>query len=122
MLIYMFGSIAMCYNSSYLTTPNIRWIGLRSDDILHLKNSILPLQKSDLKKLKSIEEKEYLLLVPHLKDELSIMTNIGKVEIEALLGNEECLINLSQKIRDNMHFDQLNCEEIKENEYISMIF
>ncbi|XP_032666985.1 meiotic recombination protein SPO11 [Odontomachus brunneus] len=81
MLIYRFGSTALCKENEYLACPKARWLGIFPSELLTLGARTTPLTEADIAKLRSIEARAYVSEA--VSKELSILRK-GKAEIEAV--------------------------------------
>eukprot|EP00891_Asterochloris_glomerata_P001864 jgi/Astpho2/1864/Aster-00389 len=82
------GSMNMSYDSSNLTTPDIKWLGVRPSDLDRFKipqQCRLPMTEEDIKTGKRLLEEDFIKANPDWVKELQIMVD-GKVkaEIQAL--------------------------------------
>ncbi|GLJ48885.1 hypothetical protein SUGI_1031080 [Cryptomeria japonica] len=86
--VYMCGSKNMSYDSSNLTTPDIKWLGIRPSDLdkYHIPDQCrLPMTEQDIKTGKDLLEEEFVKKNPGWVDELNIMVKTKqKAEIQAL--------------------------------------
>lgn len=86
--VYMHGSQTMAYDSSNLTTPDVKWLGVRPSDLDRFsipEQCRLPMSEKDIQHCKSLLKEEWLLSKPEWKKEVEIMlaTKV-KAEIQAL--------------------------------------
>ena len=86
--VYMKGSMNMSYDSSNLTTPDIKWLGVRPSDLDRFnipQQCRLPMTDDDVKTGKRLMEEEFIKANPEWVKELEIMTSTKvKAEIQAL--------------------------------------
>ncbi|KAK9844111.1 hypothetical protein WJX81_004715 [Elliptochloris bilobata] len=86
--VYMKGSMNMSYDSSNLTTPDIKWLGVRPSDLDRFnipEQCRLPMTDEDIKTGKRLLEEEFVQANPAWVRELEIMvTSKVKAEIQAL--------------------------------------
>ena len=84
----MKGSKNMSYDSSNLTTPDIKWLGVRPSDLDRFnipQQCRLPMTDDDVKTGKRLMEEEFIKANPEWVKELEIMTSTKvKAEIQAL--------------------------------------
>lgn len=86
--VYMHGSQNMAYDSSNLTTKDVKWLGVRPSDLDRFnipEQCRLPMSEKDIQHCKSLLKEEWLLTKPEWKKEVEIMlaTKV-KAEIQAL--------------------------------------
>lgn len=85
---YTFGSKALGYETPWLVTENMYWLGLRPEDMENYKipkDVYIPLTDADRKKGKELLEEKWLQNKPKWADELRSMLRSGvKAEIQAL--------------------------------------
>lgn len=86
--VYMKGSMNMSYDSSNLTTPDIKWLGVRPSDLDRFnipQQCRLPMTDDDVKTGKRLMEEDFIKANPEWVKELEIMTSTKvKAEIQAL--------------------------------------
>mmetsp|Transcript_18099 Transcript_18099/g.31020 ORF Transcript_18099/g.31020 Transcript_18099/m.31020 type:complete len:438 (-) Transcript_18099:559-1872(-) len=86
--VYMKGSQNMSYDSSNLTTPDIKWLGVRPSDLDRFnipQQCRLPMTEGDIKIGKKLLEEEWIKSNPDWVNELEIMLRTKeKAEIQAL--------------------------------------
>lgn len=86
--VYMSGSKAMSYDSASLTTPDIKWLGLRPSDLdaYDLPDQCrLPMTQKDLDMGAQLLKEEFVLQKPEWCKELQLMQKSKqKAEIQAL--------------------------------------
>ena len=85
--VYRHGSLSLSYNSSNLVVPQIRWFGLLVSDILdfNLKDSLIPLNDSDKKKIKDLYSRPYIKQNSDWAKQLQSLESMGfKAEIQSL--------------------------------------
>ena len=86
--VYMHGSQNMAYDSSNLTTPDIKWLGVRPSDLDRLQipeQCRLPMTDKDLAHCRSLLNESWLLSKPEWKKEVELMLKTQvKAEIQAL--------------------------------------
>lgn len=86
--VYMSGSKNMSYDSASLTTPDIKWLGLRPSDLdkYDLPDQCrLDMTESDIKTGKEMMQEEFIQKNPKWMKELQIMVKTKKkAEIQAL--------------------------------------
>jgi len=86
--VYMCGSKNMSYDSSNLTTPDIKWLGIRPSDLdkYHIPEQCrLPMTEQDIKTGKDLLEEDFVKKNPGWVDELNLMVKTKhKAEIQAL--------------------------------------
>ena len=85
---YTFGSKALGYETPWLVTENMYWLGLRPEDMENYKipkDVYIPLTEADKKKGKELLEETWLQNKPKWSEQLKIMLKSGvKAEIQAL--------------------------------------
>lgn len=85
---YTFGSKALGYETPWLVTENIYWLGLRPEDMENYKipkEVYIPLTEADKKKGKELLEELWLQNKPKWAEQLKLMLRSGvKAEIQAL--------------------------------------
>lgn len=86
--VYMCGSKNMSYDSSNLTTPDIKWLGVRPSDLDKYRipeQCRLPMTEQDVKTGKELLEEEFVKKNKGWVEELEIMVKTKqKAEIQAL--------------------------------------
>jgi len=86
--VYSSGSKTMSYDSSSLTTSDIKWLGVRPSDLDRYKipaQCRLPLTPHDVKAGKELLEEEFIKKNPKWHKELQMMIDTGvKAEIQSL--------------------------------------
>ncbi|KAK9798157.1 hypothetical protein WJX73_001152 [Symbiochloris irregularis] len=86
--VYMKGSMNMSYDSSNLTTPDVKWLGVRPSDLDRFnipQQCRLPMTEEDIKTGKKLMEEDFIKANPEWVKELEIMvTTKVKAEIQAL--------------------------------------
>ncbi|CAK0781029.1 DNA topoisomerase 6 subunit A [Coccomyxa viridis] len=86
--VYMKGSMNMSYDSSNLTTPDIKWLGVRPSDLDRFnipQQCRLPMTDEDIKTGKRLLEEDFIRANPEWVKELEIMISSKvKAEIQAL--------------------------------------
>lgn len=86
--VYMKGSMNMSYDSSNLTTPDIKWLGIRPSDLDRFnipQQCRLPMTDEDIKTGRKLLEEDFVKANPDWVTELEIMvTTKVKAEIQAL--------------------------------------
>lgn len=86
--VYMSGSKNMSYDSASLTTPDIKWLGLRPSDLnkYDLPNQCrLDMTENDIKTGKELLKEDFIAKNPEWMKELQIMVKTKKkAEIQAL--------------------------------------
>eukprot|EP00798_Chlamydomonas_sp_ICE-L_P011429 gene11429-17115_t len=86
--VYMKGSMNMSYDSSNLTTPDIKWLGVRPSDLDRFnipEQCRLPMTEEDLKTGKRLLEEDFVKANPDWVAELELMMKTKeKAEIQAL--------------------------------------
>mmetsp|Transcript_22517 Transcript_22517/g.45302 ORF Transcript_22517/g.45302 Transcript_22517/m.45302 type:complete len:454 (+) Transcript_22517:2-1363(+) len=86
--VYMSGSKNMSYDSASLTTPNIKWLGLRPSDLnkYDLPDQCrLSMTENDIKTGKELLQEAFIMKNPQWMKELQIMVKTKqKAEIQAL--------------------------------------
>ena len=86
--VYMKGSMNMSYDSSNLTTPDIKWLGVRPSDLDRFnipQQCRLPMTEEDIKTGKKLLEEDFVRCNPEWVRELEIMVSTKvKAEIQAL--------------------------------------
>lgn len=86
--VYMKGSMNMSYDSSNLTTPDIKWLGVRPSDLDRFnipQQCRLSMTEEDIKTGKKLLEEDFVKSNPDWVTELEIMvTSKVKAEIQAL--------------------------------------
>ncbi|KAJ7527329.1 hypothetical protein O6H91_16G048600 [Diphasiastrum complanatum] len=86
--VYMSGSKNMSYDSSNLTTPDIKWLGVRPSDLNKYKipeQCRLPMTDQDIKTGKDLLEEDFIKKDPNWHKELEVMVKTKeKAEIQAL--------------------------------------
>ncbi|KAL3688067.1 hypothetical protein R1sor_014376 [Riccia sorocarpa] len=86
--VYLSGSKNMSYDSSNLTTPDIKWLGVRPTDLDKYKipeQCRLPMTDQDIKTGKDLLEEDFIKKDPNWIKELELMVKTKeKAEIQAL--------------------------------------
>ncbi|XP_052203725.1 DNA topoisomerase 6 subunit A [Diospyros lotus] len=86
--VYGCGSKNMSYDSANLTTPDIKWLGIRPSDLDKYKipeQCRLPMTEQDIKTGKDLLEEDFVKKNPGWVEELSLMVKTKqKAEIQAL--------------------------------------
>merc|ERR1719162_1318515 len=86
--VYMSGSKNMSYDSASLTTPDIKWLGLRPSDLDKFdlpEQCRLDMTENDIRTGKELMKEEFILKNPEWVKELEIMVKTKKkAEIQAL--------------------------------------
>mmetsp|Transcript_40442 Transcript_40442/g.114516 ORF Transcript_40442/g.114516 Transcript_40442/m.114516 type:complete len:426 (-) Transcript_40442:157-1434(-) len=86
--VYMKGSMNMSYDSSNLTTPDIKWLGVRPSDLDRFnipQQCRLPMSDEDIKTGQKLLEEDFIKSNPEFVKELKIMlASKEKAEIQAL--------------------------------------
>ncbi|DAZ98839.1 TPA: hypothetical protein N0F65_000995 [Lagenidium giganteum] len=86
--VYMSGSKNMSYDSASLTTPDIKWLGVRPSDLKKYKipeQCRLPMKETDIKTGKDMLDEEFIKKNPAWHKELELMLKTKeKAEIQAL--------------------------------------
>jgi meiotic recombination protein SPO11 len=86
--VYMKGSMNMSYDSSNLTTPDIKWLGVRPSDLDRLnipQQCRLEMSDEDIKTGKKLLEEDFVKANPDWVAELELMLKTKeKAEIQAL--------------------------------------
>uniref|UniRef100_A0A7S0GDF4 DNA topoisomerase (ATP-hydrolyzing) n=1 Tax=Proboscia inermis TaxID=420281 RepID=A0A7S0GDF4_9STRA len=86
--VYMSGSKNMSYDSASLTTPDIKWLGLRPSDLDRYdlpEQCRLKMTESDIKTGKEMLKEDFIMQNPAWMKELQIMVKTKtKAEIQAL--------------------------------------
>ena len=86
--VYMKGSMNMSYDSSNLTTPDIKWLGVRPSDLDRFnipEQCRLPMTEEDIKTGRKLLEEDFVKANPLWVKELEIMVSSRvKAEIQAL--------------------------------------
>ncbi|KAL5546243.1 hypothetical protein UlMin_005930 [Ulmus minor] len=86
--VYGCGSKNMSYDSSNLTTPDIKWLGIRPSDLDKYKipeQCRLPMTEQDIKTGKDLLEEDFVKKNPGWVEELTLMVKTKqKAEIQAL--------------------------------------
>lgn len=86
--VYMKGSMNMSYDSSNLTTPDIKWLGVRPSDLDRFnipEQCRLPMTEEDIKTGKRLLEEDFIKANPAWVKELELMlASRVKAEIQAL--------------------------------------
>lgn len=86
--VYGCGSKNMSYDSANLTTPDIKWLGIRPSDLDKYKipeQCRLPMTEQDIKTGKDMLEEDFVKKNPGWVEELSLMVKTKqKAEIQAL--------------------------------------
>ena len=86
--VYMKGSMNMSYDSTNLTTPDIKWLGVRPTDLDKFnipQQCRLPMTEEDVKTGKRLLEEDFIQANPEWVKELEIMVQSReKAEIQAL--------------------------------------
>lgn len=86
--VYGCGSKNMSYDSSHLTTPDIKWLGVRPSDLDKYKipeQCRLPMTEQDIKTGKDMLEEDFVKKNPGWVEELTLMVKTKqKAEIQAL--------------------------------------
>uniref|UniRef100_A0A7S0V3E1 DNA topoisomerase 6 subunit A n=1 Tax=Polytomella parva TaxID=51329 RepID=A0A7S0V3E1_9CHLO len=86
--VYMKGSMNMSYDSSNLTTPDIKWLGVRPSDldIFNIPAQCrLPMSEEDIRTGKKLLEEDFIRANPEWVAEMELMLKTKeKAEIQAL--------------------------------------
>ena len=86
--VYMSGSKAMSYDSANLTTPDIKWLGVRPSDLKKYKipeQCHLDMTEKDIETGKQLMKEEFIQKNPKWMKELEMMLKTKKkAEIQAL--------------------------------------
>ncbi len=86
--VYMKGSMNMSYDSSHLTTPDIKWLGVRPSDLDRFNipdQCRLPMSEEDVKTGRRLLEEDFVKANPAWVRELELMVSTRvKAEIQAL--------------------------------------
>lgn len=86
--VYMSGSKNMSYDSASLTTPDIKWLGLRPSDLNKFdlpEQCRLDMTENDIKTGKEMMKEDFIMKNPEWMKELEIMVKTKKkAEIQAL--------------------------------------
>jgi meiotic recombination protein SPO11 len=86
--VYMKGSMNMSYDSSHLTTPDIKWLGVRPSDLDRFSipdQCRLPMTEEDVRTGKRLLEEDFVKANPAWVKELELMVSTRvKAEIQAL--------------------------------------
>ncbi|EFJ11873.1 hypothetical protein SELMODRAFT_125304 [Selaginella moellendorffii] len=86
--VYMSGSKNMSYDSASLTTPDIKWLGVRPSDLDKYRipqQCRLPMSELDVKTGRDLLEEDFIKKDPRWYQELELMVkNKEKAEIQAL--------------------------------------
>ncbi|KAG2494044.1 hypothetical protein HYH03_007690 [Edaphochlamys debaryana] len=86
--VYMKGSMNMSYDSSNLTTPDIKWLGVRPSDLDRFdipQQCRLPMTEEDIKTGRRLLEEDFIKANPEWVKELELMLSSRvKAEIQAL--------------------------------------
>lgn len=86
--VYMKGSMNMSYDSSNLTTPDIKWLGVRPSDLDRLnipQQCRLEMSDEDIKTGRKLLEEDFVKANPEWVAELELMLKTKeKAEIQAL--------------------------------------
>uniref|UniRef100_A0A061R4D2 DNA topoisomerase 6 subunit A n=1 Tax=Tetraselmis sp. GSL018 TaxID=582737 RepID=A0A061R4D2_9CHLO len=86
--VYMKGSMNMSYDSSNLTTPDIKWLGVRPSDLDRFRipqQCRLPMSDEDIRTGQKLLEEDFIKCNPDFVKELEIMlATKEKAEIQAL--------------------------------------
>lgn len=86
--VYMSGSKSMSYDSANLTTPDIKWLGVRPSDLEKFsipEQCRLPMTASDIETGKALLKEEFITKNPAWVAELETMVNTKeKAEIQVL--------------------------------------
>ncbi|GLI59711.1 hypothetical protein VaNZ11_001568 [Volvox africanus] len=86
--VYMKGSMNMSYDSSNLTTPDIKWLGVRPSDLDRFsipEQCRLPMSEEDIKTGRRLLEEDFIRANPEWVKELELMlASKVKAEIQAL--------------------------------------
>jgi meiotic recombination protein SPO11 len=86
--VYMSGSKNMSYDSAHLTTPDIKWLGVRPSDLKRYKipeQCRLPMTPNDVKTGQELLEEDFIKANPAWVKELEMMVATKeKAEIQAL--------------------------------------
>lgn len=86
--VYMSGSKNMSYDSASLTTPDIKWLGLRPSDLNKFdlpEQCRLDMTENDIKTGKELLKEDFIMKNPEWMKELEIMVKTKKkAEIQAL--------------------------------------
>jgi len=82
-----FGSISLAHMSESLTIPNVKYLGITTDDIVDykLEGHLIKFKDTDLKRLKQIAEYEWFADNKEWQEEFKKLKKLGaKAEIQAL--------------------------------------
>ena len=86
--VYMSGSKAMSYDSASLTTPDIKWLGVRPSDLDKYgipEQCRLPMTETDIKTGQELMREDFIRANPAWLAELELMCRMRvKAEIQAL--------------------------------------
>mmetsp|Transcript_23331 Transcript_23331/g.73006 ORF Transcript_23331/g.73006 Transcript_23331/m.73006 type:complete len:421 (+) Transcript_23331:222-1484(+) len=86
--VYMSGSKNMSYDSYNLTTPDIKWLGVRPSDLDRFKipeQCRLPMTESDIRTGKEMLQEDFIQANPKWVEELELMVRTKeKAEIQSL--------------------------------------
>lgn len=86
--VYMSGSKNMSYDSASLTTPDIKWLGLRPSDLDRYdlpEQCRLDMTENDIKTGQELMKEDFIMKNPQWMKELEIMVKTKKkAEIQAL--------------------------------------
>lgn len=86
--VYMQGSKSMAYDNASLTTPDIKWLGVRPSDLKKYnipEQCRLDMSAKDIQTGKALLEEDFIKSRPEWGKELQIMLKLGKkAEIQAL--------------------------------------
>ena len=77
--VYMSGSKNMSYDSSSLTTPDIKWLGLRPSDLNKYslpEQCRLDMTENDIKTRKELLKEDFIQKNPEWMKELEIMVRV----------------------------------------------
>ena len=88
MLVYKFGSKSLSHESSYLTCPIIRWLGVFPKDVSEVninEDQLIKLSDHDRKKAIDLTKRSYIRNNQQLLEQLNVIISKGvKAEIECL--------------------------------------
>lgn len=88
LLVYAIGSKRLSYESQFLVTPDIKWLGVRPSDLDKyqiLKDVRIPLSARDRDRALQLLEEEFIKARPKYIEEIKLMLkNKEKAEIQAL--------------------------------------
>ena len=82
---YRFGSFAMAHENSFLSVPEVKWLGIQAEDIVEFRLQGTRYTKNELNRFEDLKKREYIRTNTKWYTQLDKMQQLGiKVEIQAL--------------------------------------